>query len=99
MPTVIKSPAAEEDITEIWLYIAADNLAAANQFVENLKDIAELIATQPNIGVLRAALGEHIRSHAIGNYVIYYRPVTEGIELVRVLHGARDIPDAFGQAP
>lgn len=99
MPTVINSPAADEDMTEIWLYIAADNVVAANQFAENIKKTAELIATQPHIGVLRAALGENIRSHAIGNYVIYYRPVSVGIELVRVLHGARDIPDAFGRAP
>jgi plasmid stabilization system protein ParE len=43
-------------------------------------------------------LGEHfstprsglVRRHAIGNYVVYYRPIIDGVEIVRVIHGARD---------
>jgi toxin ParE1/3/4 len=32
-----------------------------------------------------------LRSFPVGNYVIFYREVSEGIEIIRVLHGARDI--------
>lgn len=37
----------------------------------------------------------NLRSHPHGNYVIFYRPIGDGIEIVRVLHGARDIDAAF----
>jgi toxin ParE1/3/4 len=36
-----------------------------------------------------------LRSHPAGAYVIYYREMKSGIEIVRVLHGARDVPRAF----
>jgi len=29
------------------------------------------------------------------NYVIFYRPISEGIEVIRVLHGGRDIERLF----
>jgi toxin ParE1/3/4 len=36
-----------------------------------------------------------LRSFPVGNYVVFYRIVPEGIELVRVLHGARDLRRLF----
>ena len=39
------------------------------------------------------------RSFPLGNHLIFYRPIDDGIELVRVLHGARDIsPEYFGES-
>jgi toxin ParE1/3/4 len=40
-----------------------------------------------------------LRSHPAGNYVVYYREMNGGIEIVRVLHGARDVPRAFDPSP
>ncbi len=45
----------------------------------------------------RPELGEGIRSFPSGNYVIFYRTVEGGIEIMRVLHGARDIEKIFAQ--
>jgi toxin ParE1/3/4 len=36
-----------------------------------------------------------LRSLSVGNYLIFYRPLADGIEIVRVLHGARDIDSLF----
>ena len=33
----------------------------------------------------------------VGNYILFYREVPDGIDLVRVIHGARDIPDIFDE--
>ena len=40
-------------------------------------------------------LGESLRSFPVGNYVIFYRAMQDGIEVVRVLSGFRDIPNLF----
>jgi len=43
-------------------------------------------------------LAPNLRSFPIGSYLIFYRPVEDGIELIRVLHGARDItPEYFAE--
>ena len=53
-----------------------------------------MLAGQPRIGELRDELRPGMRSFSVGNYVIYYRPVETmaiSIEIVRVLHGGRDV--------
>jgi toxin ParE1/3/4 len=51
----------------------------------------------PLAGRARPELAENVRSFPVGNYVIFYRPLQDGIEIVRVLSGYRDLlPDDFG---
>lgn len=52
-------------------------------------------ATQPGIGRTRDELAESLRSFPVGNYVIFYRAMPDGIDIVRVLSGFRDIPNVF----
>jgi toxin ParE1/3/4 len=40
-------------------------------------------------------LSPRLRSFPVKNYVIFYRPLEDGIEIVRVLHGAQDLPPLF----
>jgi len=47
------------------------------------------------MGRARPELGHGLRSFVVGQYVVFYRPSTKGIEIVRVLHGARDIGATF----
>jgi toxin ParE1/3/4 len=47
------------------------------------------------MGREREELSARLRSFAVGNYVIFYRPAKDGIEVVRILHGARDFPPLF----
>ena len=49
----------------------------------------------PEVGRQRPDLAPNLRSLPAGNYVIFYRPIPDGIQLIRVLHGARDIPAIF----
>ena len=49
------------------------------------------LASNPGMGRVRNELMEGIRSFAVGRYVIFYRSIPKGIEIVRVLHGARDV--------
>lgn len=97
MPRVTRRPLAEADILEIWDYIADDNPAAADRWVDRLDEKLRLLATQPMLGRARDELTVGIRSMPVGRYVVFYVPLEDGIDVVRVLHGARDIDLAFGE--
>ncbi len=65
-------------------------MAAAN-WVENIEQKCRLIAATPDFGERRPEYGADIRSSVIGRYVIFFRPIKAGIEVVRVIPGDRDI--------
>ena len=90
------SPLADADLFEIWDFLATDSLAAADRFVEELSQRANLLAATPLIGRARPELGSQIRSFPVGNYAIYYRPTEGGIEVARVLSSFRDLEAILG---
>jgi toxin ParE1/3/4 len=89
------SPRASEDLAEIWSYIADDSVANADAFIDELYETMEVLSRQPGSGRRREELASGIQSFPFGRYIIFYRAVTGGIEIVRVLHGARDIENIF----
>jgi toxin ParE1/3/4 len=86
---------ARQDLDEIWLYIAEDNPSAADGFLDTLYERFVLLAQQPFLGRARPELAPHLRSFPVGNYVIFYRPIDDGVEIARVLRGSRDIDALF----
>ena len=95
MAGIIRSPLANADIVEIWAYIADDNSAAADRLITRFDEIFRHLLAQPLIGKATDELGANIRFFPTGSYLIFYRPVGANIEIVRVLHGARDISAEF----
>jgi toxin ParE1/3/4 len=83
---------AEADILQIGVYIANDSPMNASRFVENLYDRCELLTENPFSGRSRSDYGAGLRSIVFGRYVIFYRVLDDCLEIVRVIHGARDIP-------
>ena len=53
-----------------------------------------MLSEHRHAGRARPELGEEVRSFPIGNYVVFYKPLAAGIELVRVLSGYRDIDES-----
>lgn len=96
MKRAIFSPAAEADLEAIYDYIAADNLAAATKLVARLEALATRLAETSGMGRARADLLPDLRSFPLGSYVLFYRSTENGIEIARVLHGARDVTIIFG---
>jgi len=92
---VLKRPRAEADLFEIGLYIAEDDLEASERFLDLLERKLRLLASTPAMGRLRPELLPKLRSFPVGEYVVFYRPIRDGIEVVRVLNGARDIAPLF----
>ncbi len=95
MPQVTWDRDAEADLDGIWLHIARDNVPAANRFIDTLGQKCRMLAGQSKMGQLRPELAPNLRSFVVGNYVIFYRPTGDGIEIARVIHSARDIDAQF----
>jgi toxin ParE1/3/4 len=90
------SPAARRDLDEIWFYIAQDNIEAADKLVRAVVSRFSKLAVTPDLGRRREELSIRLHSFPVGRYVILYRPMKGGVEVVRVLDGARDVPPLFG---
>jgi len=84
------TPLARSDLRDIRDYIAQDNPEAAVRYIHILKQKCELLAENPGMGTKREEyLG--LYKFPVGNYLIFYRPRDIGIEVIRILHGARDV--------
>jgi toxin ParE1/3/4 len=95
MARIRRSPLAEEDFREIWRYIAQFNQDAADKLLRRIDEKLQLYADNPRMGTSRENWAPGLRSFPVGNYVVFYRIVDDGIELVRVLHGMRDLKSMF----
>lgn len=87
--------AVAKDLEEIYTYIADDSLAAADRVMSRLQKHWKLLAENPGIGRKRDNLESGLRSAPEGNYIIFYRAIDSGIELVRILHSSRDFEQIF----
>ncbi len=93
MPRIQRSPQAEEDLLGIWAYIAEDNLNAADAQLRTIEQKLRLLANSPLLGEEQRDLPGAPRRFVVGSYLIFYRPLTDGIELARIFHGARRYED------
>ncbi|MFA7603536.1 MAG: type II toxin-antitoxin system RelE/ParE family toxin [Novosphingobium sp.] len=83
--------AARIDLRDIATYIARDNPGRSESFVEELIARIETVAARPSSFPARNEWGEGIRSALHGRYVIVFRVGDDLVEILRILHGARDI--------
>jgi toxin ParE1/3/4 len=97
MARVLRRPKAAEDIAAVWDFIADDNPDAADYWVDQLDTQLRLLATQPLMGRARDELAPGIRSFPFGRHLVFYLPIGDGIDVVRVLHGTRDVDTVFGK--
>ncbi len=93
MGKVLKALRVERDLEVIWDYIADDNPAAAEQCLREIDAQFQKLALHPLIGRDRKDLNPGLRSFPIGNYVIFYQPISakSGVKIVRVIEGHRNI--------
>ena len=93
MPKIIRTYPARDDVRQIWLYIAKDNVTAADRLVDKFDETLHILARNPWIGQSAHQYREGLRQFTVGNYVLFYEPIKAGIRLIRVLHGARKLED------
>ncbi len=96
MGQVFRTRQAEEDLLEIWLYIAEQSVDAADSLLGLIEEKCSVLAATPLLGAICPEIAPELRYLVVGNYVIYYRVDQNRPTVVRVLHGARDIVTLFG---
>lgn len=97
---ILRRPQARLDLIEIWSYIADDNEAAADRMLDRFDQTLRMLSDQPLAGRERPELAPGLRSFPVGNYVLFYLPLPNGIDLVRVRSGYMDIePEDFEVSP
>ena len=70
-------------------------METADRVLGTIDQKCQALAEQPGIGRRRDELAPGLRSLPVGSYVVFYRGRGDGIEVIRVLHGARDINTVF----
>ena len=90
MKRLRRLPAAIADVDDIWFYIAQENVAAAQRMVERIADATARLPDFPASGSSRPDIHPEARSIPVGQYIVYYRIGAQTIDIVRVVHAARD---------
>lgn len=97
MNLLVKSP-VWDDLREIGLRIAEQNPDAADRFLTAAKEAFDLLKRHPRIGRLRSFSVPGVRSWLIPdfqNYLVFYLPTGTEVQILAVLHGARDLSSAL----
>jgi toxin ParE1/3/4 len=94
MRVVITSD-AEADLDNIFEYVAPDNAAAAFRLVGRLRAAARRIGQAPRAYVLRPEYGADMRCAFYQSYTILFQIVRSRVEVLHVVHGARDLKSLF----
>jgi toxin ParE1/3/4 len=95
---ILKKPQVERDLVDHFSFIARDKVEPAERFLRVAEESFELLAANPLIGQkwdspLRKLSGIRVHSMpgAFRSYLIFYRPIEPGVEILTVLHGSRDL--------
>jgi len=94
---VFISRRAEEELRQIWRYVAAENPAAADQMLLRIDEKLKFLRDFPAIGTLRDDIRPGFRMLVEGNYLLLYEhhAADSAVELVAVVDGRRDLSDLF----
>jgi toxin ParE1/3/4 len=91
----VRQPRARRDIIEQALYIGRDDPRAAERFQDAVEEAEQMLAAMPRLGAPRAfrrLKGVRMsRVRGFEKHLIFYRPIKDGIEVIRVLHASRDL--------
>ncbi|MGC9943469.1 MAG: type II toxin-antitoxin system RelE/ParE family toxin [Verrucomicrobiota bacterium] len=102
-PEIILSPGVELELGAIWARIATDNPDEATRVIELARETFNILARKPGCGRLRKFRGSRltgIRSwhiSGVDNYLVFYHLIPNGIQVLHVCHGAREVEALFGE--
>ena len=87
------APEAPQEVKDIWAYIVSDNTTAAARVRQEIRDTCRRLAQHPYIGHRRDDLTtrDDVLFWPVYSYLVVYRPDTRPLEILRVLHGKRNV--------
>ena len=95
-PKLVFQPIVAGDLEAISEFIGRDNPRRAAEMVEQLLGKCRFLAENPYAGIDRSELMKGMRSFPFGNYLVFYEPIDDGIKVVRIVEGHRNLSRVFG---
>ncbi len=90
MTRFVLHPEAYADLNEIWEYVAADNLDAADRLLDEIYESITSVLRFPHQGHTRSDLtSQPLRFQVVRDYVIAYAPDEKPLAVIAILHGRR----------
>jgi toxin ParE1/3/4 len=83
------------DVKNLWIYIAERNYPAADALLEKIDSTLKLLAQNPQMGETVDHLHPGLRRFTLGNYLLLFEPIEDGVRLMRVVHAARRLDELF----
>ena len=101
---IVRWTRVDRDLAEHYAFIAQDKIEPADRLLEVAEEAFERLALMPSMGILWKSQRAHlkgVRSYPLPapyrNYMVFYRAFAESIEVMAVLHGARDLENRLGE--
>jgi plasmid stabilization system protein ParE len=97
MPTLIVADQAWDEAADIAHRIGQDNLKVALKVYKAIEDAFELLAKNPGLGASCELANVRFKDYRFWplkkyrDYLVIYRPLADGVEITRVIHGAMDM--------
>jgi toxin ParE1/3/4 len=91
MRSLLLSPLAARDLEEIGDFLSDRNPLAAIEVVERFWKVSRSLSENPKIGQARPDLPEGLRHFPMPPYIVFYRAIENGVEIVRFVDGRRDL--------
>ena len=86
------SKLASTDLCENAEYIERDKPEAAYRWIETIEGVCETLAANPEMGQARESKNHGAcRSFTSGSYVIFFRGIGDGVQIIRIVRGERDL--------
>ena len=98
MSRLVVAPSARNDLDQIWNYIAIENDAptSASRLLDRFHDAFSRLSRNTGIGTACDWLQPGLRRFPVWPYIVFYSRIADGVEILRVIHGARNIEALFG---
>lgn len=97
MSRYIISPAAIRDLEEITDYFATRNVDAGDRLLNEFTKKCRYLTQFPHIGRTYREIRPYLRGVLMQNYIIFYRNINDGIEIMRIIKGDRDLEAIFSE--
>jgi toxin ParE1/3/4 len=99
MADIVFRRAALRDLEHIVLRIAIEDAGAARRFRDRILDRIDVLRTLPESAQPRPEFGQDVRTIPIGRYIVFVRVRVPTVTVLRIVHGARDLPHVVKIAP
>ena len=98
MSRFIISIEASTDLDEIGDYFLARSMEAGERWFQEFNQKCKYLAQYPNIGRSYSDVRSYLRGLPLNGFILFYRLKGDGIEIMRVINGRRDLDEVFADA-